>query len=211
MESLISLDASTTEIGYTIWDKSNGEMLEINHLTLPNEKKLIEKLDYFSEHINQLKDKFNINEMVIEQSYEAMFGGNSRTEVTTMLNQINFGFQYVCHIKGITPHSISVSDCRKYAYPGIKFGKDKETQKKTVLNLFIKEKSISLLPKKIVNRKTKNNNKGDEILENFAYDMVDSYVVGKAFFNLKNLGISPEKLQELKKETKKLKKKKTKI
>ncbi len=208
---LLALDASSTEIGYSIINKDNKDLIFAGHLSMPSDLNLLEKAKFFEKFLISgiLKEYPLIDEMIIEKPYEAMFGGGSTSKTTTLLNKINFAYQYISYSQGLKVNELSVSECRKFAYPGVKFGKEKDEQKEKIFEIVKSEIGEKFFSKKELKRNSKKGNKGDMVWEEWCYDITDSYVVGKAFINLMNLGLTIEKVKELNEEKKlKLKNKK---
>lgn len=180
----MSLDISTTHIGICIWDITTKKLIEALHFQ-PVGNNILEKVNSFELYFEkEIKNRYNILYVAVEDSFAAMFGGGSRVEVTTMLTQVNFGVRYSLFRQGIVIQSYSVSDCRKNAYPGIKFGKKKEVIKKVVVSIFIKEETDKWFPTKVLTRTSGKGTKGETVYEDGFEDIADSYIVGKAFLNI---------------------------
>jgi hypothetical protein len=207
---LLSLDASTSEIGYCIWNKEKSNLIFAGHLSQPDGT-LLQKALFFANHLKKILITYpTIDEVVIEKAYEAMFGGSSSAKTTTILNKINFCYQYICYNQNLTVHELSVSDCRKFAYPGVSFGKDKDQQKAIAFNLVKLEMGDSYFAKRKLTRDCKAGKKGEEVYEDWCSDITDSYIVGKSFLNLIKLGLTPEEIVQQKEQVKKDKKAKKK-
>ncbi len=183
---IIGLDASTTEIGYCIWDKESNSMIELDHLTLDKDKNLLEKVLQFKTWIlTKLKEYPQINEMVIEEAFQRMTMG-SRIQVLLMLAAMNFAYQYICHEAGLATSTILVQRARFNAFEDFKpvhkkkaAGKDqKEQMFDHVFNLLGKD----YFPTKIL---SKGPRKGQEVPESFCMDISDSYVVCLGFLNFR--------------------------
>lgn len=201
-ELLLSLDASSSQIGYTIWDVSKSEMITIDHCTLPKSLSLLEKANWVKhKFIHDLVQKYPaIRTVVIERAFVAMFGTTTNANTVATLNQFNFAIQYICYQEGWEVHTISPSDARKFAYPGQSFGRVKQTIKQKIFALVRQEIGDSYFPQKTI---TRGKNAGDVRYEDWCLDMSDAYVVGKAFFALKASNLTPSDLEELKSKKKK--------
>jgi hypothetical protein len=181
---LLALDASSRCIGYSIFNQTDYSIIKTGYLTQPEEFNLLEKTKFFQKFlVNLLNEYTNINEMVIEAAFQAMFGMKSSAKTTTILNKINFGYQFVGFNLGLDVYELTEHNCRKYAYPTIKPPRGKKGDTKIFyLNLAIKEIGLSHFPTKILKTGKR---KGETIYESFCTDISDSYIVGKAFINLK--------------------------
>ena len=182
---LLALDASTKEIGYSIWNKETKELIELDHYTHEKHVSIIEKADNFeSDFLKPLLNKYpNINEMVIEESF-TKFGQFSDDKTIAILNQINALYQYVCYKADLNISTITVSDSRKYAFPGHKFVHKKNAggmnQKEQAFVLVLARLGEERFPSKILSR---GKNKGTKKFEDYAYDMSDGFVIGAAFIS----------------------------
>ncbi len=199
----LSLDASSSEIGYCIWNNETKKLKFAGHLTLNENFNTLDKAVEFSNLISNLQKDYHITDMVIEKAFEAMFGGASNTGVTALLQKLNFCYQYICYVKGMKVHVISVSDCRKFAWTGITFPRKDDMIKPFILDLFVKEEGDNFLEKRELTRTSKAGKKGEKVYKTWCYDISDSYTVGKAYFNILAKGLTPERITELKVEKKK--------
>src|SRR5580692_537747 len=111
MAYLLSLDGSTSVCGYSIFDKDTKQLIKMDYLKL-EKGSLLEKADEFELLLNRLKGLYpQIDEMVIEEAMQAMFGGMSSSHTTTMLNQMNILYQYVCRKNKLQTSTIMVTTC----------------------------------------------------------------------------------------------------
>jgi hypothetical protein len=188
MAYLLSLDASSTVVGYSIWDKDTKELIKMDYLKL-EKGSLLEKADEFELLLNRLRGLYpQIDEMVIEEAMMAMFGGMSSAHTTTMLNQMNILYQYVCRKNGLTTSTITVQSCRKSAFPTVKLRPKKLsgglTHKEQIFNVVVEKLGKDRFPTKVLQS---GKNKGNTVFLDEAKDMADSYVVGLGYLNkLKN-------------------------
>jgi hypothetical protein len=181
--TLLALDASTKEIGYTIWNVDTKELVSMNHFTHNTNHTLLEKAQAFELLVKMLVDLHpTLSEMVIEESFQAMYGGASSAHTTAVLNQVNALYQYICYKSGLKVTTLSVSECRRLAFPGIKIKSlatlMKAKEKDVVFGLVRKELGEERFPTKTI---SKGKNKGKVVFEDYAADMADAYVVGKAY------------------------------
>jgi len=184
MEYLLSLDASSTTIGYSIWNKTTNTLEEMNYYNLVSPDVLI-KADEFEVLLNSLKKKYpGLNAMVIENAMMAMFGGMSSAHTTTLLNQVNILYQYVCKKNGLAVNTITVAESRKKAFPTVKLKPKKLsgglTHKEQIFIVVTEKLGKEKFPTKVLQA---GKNKGDTVFLKEAGDMADSYVVGLGFLN----------------------------
>lgn len=180
---LLALDASSKEIGYSIFCKNTKTLIEINHFTQDVDHSLIEKAEAFEGLLKKLIEKYpQIDEMIIEESMMAVFGGASSAHTTTVLNQINILYRYVAYKKGLKVSTITVAESRKFMFPGVKLrtvAKLKGLKEKELCFLLLVEKiGDKLFPTKVM---TRGKNKGETVFEDYAGDMADSYICGYAY------------------------------
>lgn len=180
---LLGLDVSTKIAGFSIWDKETKELLYLDKFLFNTELTLIERALEFKNFATELLLKWSlIDEMVIEESFTKFSTSDDKT--IAMLNQINALIQYVLYEKGIKINTISVQDSRKGAFPyyhlKTKARSGGLSQKEQIFELVVAELGEDRFPKKIMKS---GKNKGDERFEDFAFDMADSWVVGKGFLN----------------------------
>lgn len=185
---LISCDASSSEIGYTIFDIATKSIIEMDHLTLDKDKPLLERALQFAALLEILKTKYpDLKEFCIEEAFTAMFGTTSNAATTATLLQINAMFRVVAHYAGLKINSITVAESRKNTFPGLKLrtlaSQAKLKEKELCFNLatenFLKGQN---LPTKVI---SKGPRKGQTVYQDFVGDMVDSYIVGLGHLNRK--------------------------
>lgn len=188
MSKLISCDASSSEIGYTIFDITTKGIIEMGHLTLDKEKSLLERAIDFAFLLQSLKKKYpDLTDFVIEAAFTAMFGTTSNAATTATLLQINAMFQVVAYYSDFKVNLITVAESRKNTFPGLKLRtlasqakiKEKELCFKLATENFLKGQN---LPTKVI---SKGPRKGLTVYEDYVGDMVDSYIVGMGHLNRK--------------------------
>ena len=125
--------------------------------------------------------------MVLEEAFVDMYGTTSNAQTVATLLQVNAMYQLMGHFKGLKVNLITVRDSRKFTFPGIQLKKlstlAKMKEKEYCFHLAI-EKHLSTikLPQKTLSRGPR---KGQLVYEDYAYDMVDSFIVGMGFLNQK--------------------------
>jgi len=186
MKKVFCIDASTKEVGYSIWNKETFEMIELNHWTVPDRDDLLDKMLEFEKWLltDILVRYPEVDEMVIEESFSAMFGGKSSAKTTTILNQANFGYRLICHKLGLKTNTITVTESRKYAFPTAVMKKGAAAngmkQKEQMFVYVLAELGESYFPTKVLSRGPR---KGETVFEDYTQDISDGYVIGKGFVN----------------------------
>jgi hypothetical protein len=182
---LLALDASSTVIGISIWDIPTKELISLEHFIF-KEGSLLEKAVQYENLLRDLMNKYTIDKMVIEESLEMFAPGMSSSKTIVLLSQINILIQYVTYNLGIDVETISISKSRKSAFPDLILHPKKYanglSHKEQCFNRVLETIGIEYFPTKTI---TRGKNKGDVVFEDWCMDMSDSYVLGKAFLNLK--------------------------
>ena len=184
MSYLLSLDASSTTVGYSIWNKDTRELVEMNFYNMKSPI-ILEKADEFERLIIQLKEKYpQLDEMIIEDAMMAMFGGMSSAHTTTLLNQVNILYRDICKLKGLKVNTITVIESRKKAFPMVKLRPKKiaggMSHKEQIFEVVVKVLGAEMFPTKEMKSGKR---KGETVFVDEAKDMADSYVVGLGFLN----------------------------
>lgn len=183
---LISCDASSSIIGYTIFDIATKKLISHGHLILDKEKSLLERALEFDNLLKTLKKQYpDLTDFCIEAAFTAMFGTTSNAATTATLLQINAMYQVVAHYNGLKVNTITVAESRKNTFPGLKLRtlaaqakiKEKELCFKLATENYLKD--IKLDTKVI----SKGPRKGMTVYEDYVADIVDSYIVGTGFLN----------------------------
>jgi len=183
MKKLLSLDASTKTVGFCIWSKETCELIEISHWSVPQKDTLLEKVLEFEKWLKEdiLVRHSEIDEVVIEEAFVAMFGGNSSSKTTTTLSQANFGYQLICYKLGLKIDTMTVTDSRKYAFPTAIMKKNTGVkQKEQMFAYVLAELGESYFPTRVV---TRGKDKGKTVYEDFVLDCSDAYITGKGYIN----------------------------
>lgn len=183
-EFLLALDCSSVELGYSIWNIETKELISLGHYTF-QEGKLLEKGTQYENFLRDLMNKFHITEMVIEECYEAMFGGMSSSHTIAVLNQHNAMIQWITYSLGIEVNNITVAKSRKSAFPNVVLRPKKFSgglsHKEIIFNAVLEKIGPEHFPTKLV---TRGKNKGEVVFESWCLDISDSYVIGLGYLNL---------------------------
>lgn len=207
-EYILALDVSSTTIGISIFEDLGAKgVIKLLHHVSPKVKpkpktkleELFLKVELFEkEFLLNYKD-FGITKVIIE---EPLLQSNNIYTVATLLKFNGIISKSIYDVLGIVPDFISSYDARKYAFPelmGVRIAKkdgtpltEKQIAKNTPVlfggypfnvdkKYVIFEKVCDLEPQIMWFYDKYNKLKK----ENF--DMTDSYAVGLAFFNMRNL------------------------
>lgn len=170
---LLSLDISTSCIGYSVFNEKNT-LIEMNYVKFDSKKDLFEKLEYFIEKVSYLL-KFPITAIAIEEPLQKFQGKFSSAHTISILNFFNgmiSSFLY-SHFR-IKPIYYNVNNARSIVLPGFKIKKEGASTKHQIW-----EKVVEMEPQ--INWKY--GIKSRKLLEE-NYDMADSYIVGKCFIKM---------------------------
>ena len=202
MEKYIwSLDISTTNIGFALWD-DKGKLIELKHLELktgkdvPVDERDIHKAEIFRKFVANYKEHIlnDLNGELMHIIVEEPLGGSNNPTTNSLLYGFNGICRYILFVMfGIYPMKISVYDSRKLFCSELvrvsykKNGEKVETMSfpekyKKEKKLYIWEKVCKLEPQ--IEWIYKKDSKEPK---DMCFDMSDSYAVG--FAGLKMLGI----------------------
>lgn len=197
-----SLDISTTNIGFALWDLK-GNLIELKHLELkinkdiPVEERDIHKADVFKNYIKEYRKhvednlKGEIDHIVVE----APLGGSNNMNTVSLLFGFNGISRYILYsVFNKIPEKITVYDSRKLFCPELvkvsyKYNRKTKTKEKNETlsfpkeyikkkKLYIWEKVSELEPDiEWFYKKNKISEPRD-----ICFDMSDAYAVGFAWF-----------------------------
>lgn len=170
---LLSLDISTSCIGYSVFNEKNT-LMELDYIKFDSKKNLFEKFDEFKKKISHLL-KFEITAIAIEEPLQKFQGKFSSAHTISILNFFNgmiSSFLYN-HFK-IEPIYYNVNNARSVVLPGFKIKKDGASTKHQIW-----EKVVEMEPQ--INWKY--GIKSRKLLEE-NYDMADSYIIGRCFIKM---------------------------
>lgn len=184
---LLALDISTSCTGWSVFD-SQGNFKASGHIELSKIKNFFEKCKVIKEGLSMLLLKFPIDSVAIEENLQAFRPGLSSAKTLMTLAQFNGIVQYICTENFDWPITkLNVNTARKAV--GLKIDKkDKSKTTKEKVWEWVKQENQNDQHEIKWPMKTLKSgpNKGKVRLCNEAYDMADSYVIGKAYFNLLN-------------------------
>ncbi len=165
---ILGLDVSTSITGATIL--SDGKIIESFFWDTRNKNKfpsLYEKADLIQTNLWNIKSKYDINNIYIEQSLQSFRSGFSSAKTLSTLSRFNGIVSWNCYKTfDIKPEMIAASSARKLAGVGIKRG---DNAKEKVLKFILdKYPQIDI-------QYTKHGNPKPGM-----YDMCDSIIIGLA-------------------------------
>lgn len=191
---VLTFDLSSTTVGYTIFNKENKELIKIDYLKYPENLELLDKGRHLEDEIAALLKLFPlIDEFVIEERLKKFQSGKSSADNILVLAQLNYICQYLIKYRfKLKITEINVLKARGLVFPEIfKVTKSlKIKQKDFVFDRVLTILDNNLFPKKII---TRGINKGQEVFLEEAKDMADSWLIGQAYFNIKNVVEKPKK------------------
>ncbi len=177
---ILGLDVSTATIGYTLLDL-DGNLLEMDFISLSKTKGLTKKGFVFREHLKNIIDKYpQIQHVYIEEYFQKFARGMSSARTITLLSAFNGIVQFICEDEiHRCPELVPVNTCRSLV--GIK------TQSKKKVGKDVKEQVFEWVdahlkykwPTKILQSGPR---KGQKIFVAESRDMADSWVVARAGF-----------------------------
>lgn len=197
MSKLLAIDGSTSKVGYSVWDKEKKQLVKTFGWKF-KQGSLLEKLDFFKSQLDEvLKEHPDVDEMVIEApkvSMMNMFSGAQQvTSAKTLkvLSQVNMGYQYICHAAGLKVDELDEKLCKRFSYPGYKQRRGtpvKEQYQEQVI-------ADTSIPKEMYYY-VKTDKLGNEKLYDWAEDVMDSIIVGKAVCNIYGEGLTLEQIKD---------------
>jgi hypothetical protein len=164
---ILGLDISTSILGYTILDE-NGTIVVCDCIDMRKEETdILIKGVVVEKRFEEIKKKYNINKIYIEQSLQAFRPGLSSAQVILTLGKFNGITSWIASkIFGVYPEFIGATTARKEL--GIKVQRG-ENAKEVVLKHL-----LDTVPEFVVEYTPKGNPKQG------TYDRADSYVIAKA-------------------------------
>lgn len=173
---ILSLDISSSCTGYSIFDKNKN--VDIGFIDLKKYNDLYEKGTEIKRRLFEIKEKFDIKIIVVEENLQAFRPGLSSAKTLLTLAQFNGLVRWICFTEfQIIPEVMNVNTARKAN--GIKIEKEsKLSTKQQVLNWVSNDAPDIEWPFKTMKA---GRNKGQVIQCDECFDMADSYVIGKAY------------------------------
>ena len=177
----LGLDISTSCTGWAVAEVSDrGEVVEVElgHIQLSRLSGLLPKALRVEEVLAELHTRHHIDEVYIEENMQAFHPGASSAQTIVKLAKFNGIVTFLCHrVIGSTPVDVNVNRARKAL--GIRLRREKECGISTKEQVFRWTSSHALLadyewPHRVLSSGPR---KGTEVMETYAYDMADAFVV----------------------------------
>ena len=175
---LLSLDISTSSTGYSIFDEK-GSLLEIDYIGLSKVKCMYEKANKVRLKLIELKEKYNIDYIAVEENLQAFRPGLSSAKTLMTLARFNGIVCWICfELFSKKVEYLNVNNARKSV--DLKVDRKSKLNTKDQVKEWVKLKEPNIVwPTKILKSGP---NKGKKVELSECYDMADSYVIGKAYF-----------------------------
>ena len=170
---VLSLDISTSCTGYCIFDLG-GKLVDSGAILLNKEKVFFKKVEIIESKIDELCLKYQFDTVAIEESLQSFRPGLSSAKTLFTLSKFNGIVQFICFKKDLDIKTFNVNTARKIV--NIKIDRKSKTKTKDQVADQVCEHVT--LPKKILKSGPR---KGCSVYENYAYDIADAYVIGKAY------------------------------
>lgn len=171
---LISLDISTSVIGITSFDETDGKLIELDYIKFKSGASIFEKLSAFKEKIKHYEGA-DVNYIAIEEPLKKFMGKFSSASTISLLNFFNGMISsYMYTTFGIEPLYMHVNTVRKTAFPNVKLN-SKDTKHEIWNQVKNCEPQINWKYSKRTMKLMQEN-----------YDMTDSYAVGRAYLKTLN-------------------------
>ncbi|OUW01689.1 MAG: hypothetical protein CBD16_05330 [Betaproteobacteria bacterium TMED156] len=123
-QKILGLDISTSITGVTIIEQ--GQIIEASYWDTRNKRKfpsLYEKADLLQQELWNIKSRYNITDIYIEQSLQSFRSGFSSAKTLSTLARFNGIVSWNCYKTfDIKPNMIAASSARKLAGVGIRRG-----------------------------------------------------------------------------------------
>jgi len=179
---ILGFDISTSMTGFTIMDL-DGNLIELGHYELKKVKGTIwDKVDAMKKNICELRDKYDITHVFIEEPLSKFSRGKSSSATISLLMRFNGIVSYIIHdYLGIDPVYYPPSSARKIC--GLKMLSKNACKKQKIQWKPQKEQAFDQM-----NAQSPFNGtyewplKRTGKLKDFCYDEMDSFVIARAGF-----------------------------
>lgn len=181
---ILGLDISTSSTGWSVLD-TEGTLVEQSYIRLDKIKNTMTKASEVSSTLEDIKEKYDITSIFIEENLQMFRPGLSSAKVLITLARFNGMVTLMSYkVFGIEPEFLNVNAARKLV--GLKIDrKDKsKTTKEKVLEWVDDELDQSYVwPKRTLKSGPR---KGTEVYESGCYDIADAHVIALAGQKLLN-------------------------
>lgn len=136
---ILGLDVSTSITGVCVLD-NDGNLILSDYVSLKKGKDIFDKGEIIKSYLQEIKDKYKIESIIIEKSLQTFRSGFSSAKTISLLASFNGLTSWFCYdIFKIKPEYISATSARKAA--GLKVPKGKKG-KEVVYEWIVKEKKL---------------------------------------------------------------------
>lgn len=176
----LGLDISTTCTGWAVTEVEDGSFTRahLGKILLGNFDSLIDKANEVVHHLESIHRDHQIDRIYIEENMQAFRSGASSAQTLVKLAKFNGIVSYLSHrVTGLTPVSVNVNHARKIL--GINLKREKVCGISTKEQIYRWVSSHPLMlnyewPHKKISSGPR---KGQSVLEDYAYDMSDAFVI----------------------------------
>jgi hypothetical protein len=176
---VLGLDISTKTVGWSLIHPASF-LPTLGYIALGDYKNLYQKASEFKRQIEKIIIENNVTHIAIEEDLKKFTRGKSSATTIQILSKFNGMSSYIVYdIMGKAPIHINVTDARKLAKCKIirqKTKKDKKV-KQQVFEQITEKLNEYPWPKKKMKSGPR---KGEEVMIDECYDMVDAYVISIA-------------------------------
>jgi len=177
----LGLDISTTCTGWAVTDldqSGKATTVELGKIELDDHEDLLTKAEVVKRALQEIISKHKISRVYIEENLQSFSSGASSAQTLFKLAKFNGIVTYLAHqVTGVSPVSINVNHARKTL--GISLKREKVCGVTTKDQIHQWVSSHELLneykwPVKVISSGPR---KGQTVLEKYAYDMADAFVI----------------------------------
>lgn len=112
---ILGLDVSTSITGICILD-NNGKLILSDYVSLKKGKDIFDKGEIIKAYLQDIKDKYKIESIIIEKSLQTFRSGFSSAKTISLLASFNGLTSWFCYdIFNVKPEYVSATSARKQA------------------------------------------------------------------------------------------------
>lgn len=172
---ILGLDLSTSCSGFTILDES-GALIQIGHIAHNKKDSFYQKIEQTIDALNELKEKYNISQIFIEEPLDKVRKGKSSMHTIGLLIKFNGIVSWECHkIFDKEPIHIGATEARKAL--GVKLLSKKQAAKRNIQWKSQKEQSFDQISHRYKDILPEFEYKRTGRIKDYHYDEIDSFVV----------------------------------
>jgi len=173
----VGLDISTSVIGVAVLEELTNKIVELIPVCLDKDESVWVRSEQAEQVFKEIQKKYWITSIAVEEPLKMFQSGKSSAQTLITLANFNGIISHAAKVAfGMTPKLINVNTARKTL--SIKIDK-KDKTKSTKEKVFeqVSSRVSYNWPTKILKSGP---NKGKQVMEDFAYDICDAYVVARA-------------------------------